>query len=362
MVWVGAALAAVPLPPLVPEPAVTAWEGSAALAGGVEGSSAGTWPLADLSHGIGGGGTAPNAAWHGRLHGSLRTTTATALAYAETLRAGVALPGGAGLLGSVSVGGSPGWSETAVQGQWSRHTVMFDIEAAAGPALRGEAGRATTGAAVDVGASWSPSPRATLGAWSSGRSWLTIHAPGLSAQGGVYATGLARLDTRLTVAAGARGSTPSDDPYAEWAGLPAPGEAELWLAGRAAWQPKGPVAWVAEGGGRSVVGSPGEGWILVGAEGRLGGIKSRAPAVAPVTFRLAAPTAEDVCVVGSFNGWQREPMHKGADGTWTLARTVPPGSHEYSYIVDGVPRVPPEARRVVPDGFGGDNGVFEVPG
>jgi len=82
-----------------------------------------------------------------------------------------------------------------------------------------------------------------------------------------------------------------------------------------------------------------------------------------VVFRLVAPEAKSVSVVGSFNRWNAEKglMKKdGKPGLWELRADVPPGSHEYTFIVDGRPFLPPEANTRVADGFGGENGVVTV--
>jgi hypothetical protein len=73
--------------------------------------------------------------------------------------------------------------------------------------------------------------------------------------------------------------------------------------------------------------------------------------------------ASRVSVVGDWNGWDpaSAPLTRtGADefaGTYTL----PPGRHEYALVVDGVTLDPPDAPSYVPDGFGGRNGVLDVP-
>jgi len=58
-----------------------------------------------------------------------------------------------------------------------------------------------------------------------------------------------------------------------------------------------------------------------------------------VLFRFAAPeTATSVHLAGSFNGWSRsaEPMaREGDSATFVATRTLPPGRHEYKFLVDG---------------------------
>jgi hypothetical protein len=81
-----------------------------------------------------------------------------------------------------------------------------------------------------------------------------------------------------------------------------------------------------------------------------------------VELRFRAPEAQAVAVAGDFNGWDptAHPMHRDADGWWTVELDLDPGRYEYSYVVDGEWVTPPEAAITVDDGFGGRNGVLEV--
>jgi hypothetical protein len=57
-----------------------------------------------------------------------------------------------------------------------------------------------------------------------------------------------------------------------------------------------------------------------------------------VRFILADPTARQVALVGSFNLWSEDanPLVFNADGgVWTTSVRLPPGVHEYAYVVDG---------------------------
>ena len=66
---------------------------------------------------------------------------------------------------------------------------------------------------------------------------------------------------------------------------------------------------------------------------------NRVPAgLSPVIFVLSAPSAREVAVIGSFNGWNSAGWTMTRDpsrGLWTLSSALPPGSHEYVFLIDG---------------------------
>lgn len=78
-----------------------------------------------------------------------------------------------------------------------------------------------------------------------------------------------------------------------------------------------------------------------------------APALKPVEFRLKAPKAESVELVGDFNAWKPGllKMKRTGGGTWTLVLPVRPGRHKYLFLVDGNPQADPGAETAEgPDG------------
>ena len=81
-----------------------------------------------------------------------------------------------------------------------------------------------------------------------------------------------------------------------------------------------------------------------------------------VVFRIHAPEAANVSVVGSFNEWNgtATPLAKTSDGWWEARVALAPGSYEYAYVIDAKYTTPPEAIVTVEDGFGGRNGFLEV--
>ncbi len=50
-----------------------------------------------------------------------------------------------------------------------------------------------------------------------------------------------------------------------------------------------------------------------------------------------APAAGAVTVAGTFNNWDpaATPLGRDAAGTWTATLDLPPGRHEYKFVVDG---------------------------
>ena len=106
--------------------------------------------------------------------------------------------------------------------------------------------------------------------------------------------------------------------------------------------------------------------LVMGLTLRGGMVKNDEPpqGLAPVKFVLAAPGAREVAVIGSFNGWNAAGWtmrNDAATGLWTLSAALPPGSHEYVFLVDGTTPVPDAAAAFsADDGFGSRNSVLLV--
>jgi len=87
-----------------------------------------------------------------------------------------------------------------------------------------------------------------------------------------------------------------------------------------------------------------------------------AESVTPAEFRLKAPQAKRVSVVGTFNGWDPDahPLH-GPDrnGVWTLSLSLTSGRYRYMFVVDGVRwTADPNAVASQDDGFGKRNSLL----
>jgi enterochelin esterase family protein len=120
----------------------------------------------------------------------------------------------------------------------------------------------------------------------------------------------------------------------------------------------------------SLVAAPGFAQPPAGGAGGRGG-RGRGPAVVSpdvgadgsITFRLAAPSAQQVIVSGELDG-QPHPMTKGADGIWTVTvGPLAPDVYTYAFNVDGLSVLDPRNPNTKL-GFGafGAVSVVEVPG
>jgi 1,4-alpha-glucan branching enzyme len=85
----------------------------------------------------------------------------------------------------------------------------------------------------------------------------------------------------------------------------------------------------------------------------------------PVEVELTceAPQAETVFVAGDFNQWRADDLRLRQDetGTWKVQVWLAPGRHEYRFIVDGEWKDDPHASARVPNAFGSNNCVLQVP-
>ncbi len=81
-----------------------------------------------------------------------------------------------------------------------------------------------------------------------------------------------------------------------------------------------------------------------------------------VLFHLQAPEAQQVHLVGSFNGWDplAHPMAgPNRQGLWTLRLELPPGRYRYMFLVDGERWVTDSAAEAhEEDGFGQRNAIL----
>lgn len=86
------------------------------------------------------------------------------------------------------------------------------------------------------------------------------------------------------------------------------------------------------------------------------------PVAGGVLFRIDAPAARSVGLIGDFNGWG-EPVELNdddGDGVWIAIARLDPGTYEYKFIVDGDWRKDPTNPADVDDRHGGRNSVVVV--
>ncbi len=85
--------------------------------------------------------------------------------------------------------------------------------------------------------------------------------------------------------------------------------------------------------------------------------------MAKIRFSIQAPKAKTVRLAGDFTDWEASPltMRRSKQGSATFATsvTLPPGTYEYKFIVDGAWVEDPSAMRM-PNPFGTSNSVVTV--
>ncbi|MEO5368276.1 MAG: hypothetical protein H7831_18355 [Magnetococcus sp. WYHC-3] len=81
-----------------------------------------------------------------------------------------------------------------------------------------------------------------------------------------------------------------------------------------------------------------------------------------VVFKFNAPSGAEVYVAGTFNNWNATTIHLGDNhkGTYTATVLLPPGRHEYKFIVNGEWHNGPDCQAQVPNVFGTTNSVLFV--
>lgn len=86
------------------------------------------------------------------------------------------------------------------------------------------------------------------------------------------------------------------------------------------------------------------------------------PPSKPQEFRITAPTALTVQLVGDFTGWCESPvtLTKGGDGVWGVRISLSPGTHRYRFLVDGEWHDDPDCTVRVPNPFGTQDSVRRV--
>lgn len=79
------------------------------------------------------------------------------------------------------------------------------------------------------------------------------------------------------------------------------------------------------------------------------------------SFGFRHPEARQVSLAGSFGDWAQIPMAEVEPGHWVKELNLPPGRHEYRFLVDGRWEDDPSATEVVPNPYGSQNAIVIVP-
>ena len=79
-------------------------------------------------------------------------------------------------------------------------------------------------------------------------------------------------------------------------------------------------------------------------------------------FRMSAPNARSVLLVGDFTHWQKHaiPLERQPDGIWATTVALQPGKHTYRFLVDGEWHDDPECAVRVPNPYGTQDMVREA--
>ncbi len=94
-------------------------------------------------------------------------------------------------------------------------------------------------------------------------------------------------------------------------------------------------------------------------------VAPRVDTVHVVRFVFAAPGAQRVVLAGDFNGWSREatPLEDvTGSGQWVVTVALPPGLHEYAFIVDGERWMADPGAVARRDEFGNESSLLRVGG
>ena len=81
-----------------------------------------------------------------------------------------------------------------------------------------------------------------------------------------------------------------------------------------------------------------------------------------VAFKIEAPTAREVLVVGSFTEWTENPidLNRKDNGVWEKMIRIKPGRYEYRYLIDGQWITDQTAHEFAKNEFGEINSVLRV--
>ena len=78
-----------------------------------------------------------------------------------------------------------------------------------------------------------------------------------------------------------------------------------------------------------------------------------------ITFKLHAPDARFVSLVGDFNSWNpdSQPL-KNSNGLWKTTVSLSPGRYEYRFLVDGQWQNDPDCTAYTVNPYGSENCII----
>ncbi len=81
-----------------------------------------------------------------------------------------------------------------------------------------------------------------------------------------------------------------------------------------------------------------------------------------VHFEFVHPTAQRVCIAGTFNEWHcaATPMIGMGEGLWAKDLLLPPGTYEYRFVVNGDWVTDPSSKETAANLFGSQNTILRV--
>lgn len=91
--------------------------------------------------------------------------------------------------------------------------------------------------------------------------------------------------------------------------------------------------------------------------------KSSQSGTKAVSFRMNAPDATSVALVGDFNAWDpnARKMRQNKSGGWWITIRLVPGVYQYKFVINGIEwREDPENHRQELNNYGTMNSVCEV--
>jgi 1,4-alpha-glucan branching enzyme len=82
-----------------------------------------------------------------------------------------------------------------------------------------------------------------------------------------------------------------------------------------------------------------------------------------VRFELVTHPGREVFVAGSFNAWdpEQQPLKPHSKtGAYVATLTLPAGTHEYKFVVDGNWQIDPDNPSLISNGAGSLNNILQV--